>query len=52
MTSKNLIPWKHAFAKEEIAKLGKGYSHGMYSRAKSVIVDVDVSDDEEDSHDI
>ena len=60
MAGKIPSPWQDTFSEEEMnkAKLngqramhGQGYSHGLYSGAKSVIMDVAVSDDQQESHD-
>ena len=59
-TSKNPIPWKDTYAKEQMneaklreqkSKYGEGYSHGNYSKSLIVDEDVHVSDVQEDSQD-
>ena len=60
MNSIDLTPCKDTFAEDEarmanrrdqIGKHGTGYSHGMYSRAESVTVDMDDPDIQEYSQD-
>ena len=60
MASKVPSPWQDTFAEEEMdeAKLSRqramhrqGYLHRQYSGAQPVIMDVTVSDDQEESHD-